>query len=151
MGTEKERGVCFSCHGRVCARCYSKHRLHVHHKHYNTFGDENVQSDVAVLCEPCRMEYHALFDGAVNTSTLDRFLKTASLEAVHSRIRKLEGQLQARSGPRRESGKKRRVSMSASRTPEQRAARKAASAARHAAKVRFTLDKARAYFVKNGL
>ena len=38
--------------GNVCELCGSKYELHVHHRHYDTLGHEEL-SDLQVLCRPC--------------------------------------------------------------------------------------------------
>jgi len=43
--------------GGCCLICFSSQRLHVHHLHYETFGDETGE-ELATLCERCHMEEH---------------------------------------------------------------------------------------------
>ena len=43
----------------VCIHCQEeKHGLQVHHSHYNTLGDENLDNDLYVLCNVCHKLIH---------------------------------------------------------------------------------------------
>lgn len=48
----------FLLHGRFCAKCGSKNRLHVHHKTYKRFTHERVDIDLIPLCESCHDKCH---------------------------------------------------------------------------------------------
>jgi 5-methylcytosine-specific restriction endonuclease McrA len=63
--------------GGCCVLCAARTRLHVHHLHYKTFGDETGE-ELATLCEPCHEREHRRRPGkrraqgpfaAVRTST----------------------------------------------------------------------------------
>ncbi len=43
--------------GRRCEDCGSKDRLHVHHLHYRTLGNEKPE-DVRLVCKPCHERIH---------------------------------------------------------------------------------------------
>lgn len=43
--------------GSKCEECGSTSRLHVHHLHYRTFGDE-LPEDLKVLCKNCHDKKH---------------------------------------------------------------------------------------------
>lgn len=45
--------------GHKCVICHSEQNLSVHHLHYETMGQENVQHDLVTLCP----NHHHLFDG----------------------------------------------------------------------------------------
>lgn len=44
--------------GHKCAICGSTERLHVHHRHYRTLGNEDVEKDLVTLCEACHRDVH---------------------------------------------------------------------------------------------
>src|SRR5690606_1623741 len=45
-------------YGRRCARCGSKKRLTVHHRHYRTVGFEQPGKDIVLLCHDCHKGLH---------------------------------------------------------------------------------------------
>lgn len=46
--------------GHACERCGDMGSpLHLHHKHYRTFGHERPR-DVELLCKPCHMAHHGI-------------------------------------------------------------------------------------------
>lgn len=44
--------------GHKCAMCGSTERLHVHHLHYRTLRNEDVEKDLITLCEACHRDVH---------------------------------------------------------------------------------------------
>lgn len=66
--------------GHRCAICHATENLSVHHLHYETLGNEDVQHDLISLCP----NHHHLFDG------LERFrrysLKKREVTAIESTI-----------------------------------------------------------------
>ena len=45
-------------YGRKCARCGSKKRLTVHHRHYRAIGYEKPVEDIVLLCGKCHEDLH---------------------------------------------------------------------------------------------
>ena len=43
--------------GRRCALCNSNTRLHVHHRNYDSLGNESV-TDMVALCATCHAKFH---------------------------------------------------------------------------------------------
>lgn len=41
-----------------CEECGFQYELDVHHKHYKTFGKEDITNDLMVLCRRCHKDYH---------------------------------------------------------------------------------------------
>ncbi len=64
----------FSFHGKECQRCHSRESLVVHHKTYERLGNEDVKTDLAILCEACHDLYHMSNPEATIKST-DLFIK----------------------------------------------------------------------------
>jgi len=62
---------------KTCVLCNSKLKLHVHHRHYNTFGRENITEDVTLLCETCHSLFHQLF-----IETAEGFLYDAARKEI---------------------------------------------------------------------
>lgn len=52
------RQEAFRIHGRKCARCLGTNQLHVHHKTYKNFKNEDVQNDLVPLCRLCHKKLH---------------------------------------------------------------------------------------------
>ena len=55
---EEKRQLAFDHYGKFCSRCRAKSYLEVHHNHYKTFGDENVE-DLSILCKHCHSLVHS--------------------------------------------------------------------------------------------
>ena len=53
----EKREWILECFKGKCQKCGSKNNLQVHHKNYNSVGNENM-SDVTVLCYNCHKEVH---------------------------------------------------------------------------------------------
>lgn len=53
------RAEALDVHGHFCSRCLSTKQLHVHHKKYTNFGDEQIE-DLQVLCKDCHMKLHRI-------------------------------------------------------------------------------------------
>ena len=55
--------------GNKCALCGKTEGLQVHHKHYRTFMNENVEQDLITLCKDCHNDVHEekewIIDGIV--------------------------------------------------------------------------------------
>jgi hypothetical protein len=61
----EKRDLCFSYHGEVCADCKSEKATDIHHRHYDTLGDECHINDIVPLCSRChevRHQYNSLMD-----------------------------------------------------------------------------------------
>ena len=54
----KRKQVIARCNG-VCERCQQRQVRNIHHKHYDTLGDEPL-SDLLGVCRPCHREIHGL-------------------------------------------------------------------------------------------
>lgn len=48
-------------YGNKCQECGSKRKLHVHHKHYKNFGNEEPE-DLMLVCEKCHIAIHKEWD-----------------------------------------------------------------------------------------
>lgn len=55
-----KRKEVFKLKGKICERCKSERRLHVHHKTYVNFTKEDIEKDLCVLCTKCHDLYHKL-------------------------------------------------------------------------------------------
>lgn len=55
---QTKRKQAFKMFGKKCQRCGISRKLHVHHKTYERFKDENVNTDLAILCDKCHVLYH---------------------------------------------------------------------------------------------
>lgn len=56
---QEKRREALRIHGHKCQRCGSDFRLEVHHKSYESgWGNENVESDLEVLCPSCHRQEH---------------------------------------------------------------------------------------------
>lgn len=75
----RKREEAFSLHGRSCQRCKSIEGLHVHHKTYDNFKNENILNELAILCDLCHSLYHQLFKKPTIKST-NYFIKRKSLK-----------------------------------------------------------------------
>ena len=73
---KEKRDECFKEKGKGCQKCYSKLYLHVHHGTYQRFRNENVTTDLFVLCNKCHEEYHSFFSSKETTiqTTIDFIL-----------------------------------------------------------------------------
>jgi 5-methylcytosine-specific restriction endonuclease McrA len=45
-------------YGYKCHRCLASSQLEVHHKHYNSIGQESHRYDLEVLCRDCHQDEH---------------------------------------------------------------------------------------------
>ena len=43
---------------KTCVLCDSTIILHVHHRHYNSLGHENLTTDLILLCKICHRNFH---------------------------------------------------------------------------------------------
>ncbi len=55
---ELKRQQTFRLFGRRCFKCRSASNLHIHHKTYARFKQENVETDLIPLCKPCHKALH---------------------------------------------------------------------------------------------
>lgn len=72
-----KRKQVFKQKGRVCERCTSKKKIHVHHATYEHLFNELLE-ELFVFCEACHNEYHTRI--GVNKTTIDLtiwFISTA--------------------------------------------------------------------------
>lgn len=75
----KKRKLAFKLFGKKCQRCKNTKTLHVHHKTYINFKNENVETDLAILCKKCHDKYHDTF-GKATIGTTDMFIKHLLME-----------------------------------------------------------------------
>ena len=54
----KKRDEAFAFHGKSCKKCGRTNTLHVHHKTYSNFKNENIESDLIPLCRGCHKRVH---------------------------------------------------------------------------------------------
>ncbi len=74
-----KREEAFKIHGRSCKKCGGDKRIHVHHKTYANFKNENAEIDLVPLCKHCHKKVHKfcrrhnlpLFEGT------DEYLKSS--------------------------------------------------------------------------
>lgn len=69
-------------YGYRCVVCNSTHRLQVHHKSYENFGNEPL-SDLELVCEKCHVALHALHKE--NKPSLSLELATEAYRIVKER------------------------------------------------------------------
>ena len=67
----------YALKGYFCERCGDNRKgfLNVHHKHYRTLGNENINRDLAVLCRNCHAEYHSIFGSEPDEFTFNKFVR----------------------------------------------------------------------------
>lgn len=53
-----KRREAFKFHGRLCVKCGTTRRLHVHHKNYRNLFKENVKTDLEIQCRDCHEKTH---------------------------------------------------------------------------------------------
>jgi hypothetical protein len=53
-----KRQACYQIHGTNCADCNLNFATDIHHRHYETLGDENPESDIVPLCSDCHKARH---------------------------------------------------------------------------------------------
>lgn len=53
-----KRQECFQHHGSLCADCLYDEATDIHHKHYDTLGDECPKNDIVPLCNGCHRRRH---------------------------------------------------------------------------------------------
>lgn len=83
---EKRKQV-FELKGKVCQRCGNKKQITVHHATYKRFKNEDVETDLYVLCEPCHDLYHSQ-TRFIDIESTNRFIADKSKRLkVFSRIR----------------------------------------------------------------
>lgn len=46
----------------MCGKTADEGRLHVHHIHYRTLGNENVMTDLCTLCDECHRKIHRYYN-----------------------------------------------------------------------------------------
>lgn len=56
--------------GNKCQRCSSKKKINIHHATYKRLYEEDVETDLYVLCDGCHNEYHTRTRGITIESTL---------------------------------------------------------------------------------
>ena len=54
---KEKRDWILSCFENECQKCGSRKDLQVHHKNYNSVGNEKMR-DLIVLCRKCHKEVH---------------------------------------------------------------------------------------------
>lgn len=78
----------FDIQGKACKRCNSKKKIHVHHKTYERLGEENIETDLVVLCKKCHDIYHTIYKHA-SIETTDSFLLDRQLLCVSNTKKKV--------------------------------------------------------------
>jgi 5-methylcytosine-specific restriction endonuclease McrA len=53
-----KRQQCYQVHGTTCVDCMERPATDIHHKHYETLGDECPQNDIVPLCSQCHKARH---------------------------------------------------------------------------------------------
>lgn len=59
----RKKQEAFSLFGRKCKKCSSEKNLCIHHGTYDRVFEENVKTDLFVLCTKCHDLYHTLLKG----------------------------------------------------------------------------------------
>lgn len=54
----KKRDKCFSIHGFICCDCEAVPATDIHHRHYETLGNECAKNDLVPLCRNCHRLRH---------------------------------------------------------------------------------------------
>lgn len=81
------RTLAFKLFGKACQRCGVKRKLHVHHKTYERFAHENVETDLAILCTKCHDTYHSYY-GSTSVTTTSDFIKNGLPKEVSNTKKK---------------------------------------------------------------
>lgn len=82
----KKRKLAFKFHGKSCKKCGIGKRLHVHHMTYVNFRNENIETDLTILCKKCHDKYHSKYKHT-SIDTTQIFIYSNPIE----RIKKLKG------------------------------------------------------------
>ena len=53
-----KRQQCYQFHGTTCLDCGTNYATDIHHRHYETLGDENPETDIVPLCSGCHEARH---------------------------------------------------------------------------------------------
>lgn len=83
-----KRNLVFKLLGRKCQRCEVTRRLHVHHKTYARFKNENIETDLTVLCHPCHDLYHKIYKHTGISTTDEFILQKGEIVIPKKKIRK---------------------------------------------------------------
>lgn len=78
------RQEAFKVHGKYCHRCGAKQYLHVHHKTYKRFKNENVAIDLIPLCNTC----HELCHNFCESEGYDLFHGTEKFLSLEKKYKK---------------------------------------------------------------
>lgn len=82
------RSEVFKLLGRKCQKCEATRRLHVHHKTYVRFKNENIETDLTVLCHPCHDIYHRIYKHTGISTTDEFILQKGDIIIPKKKIRK---------------------------------------------------------------
>lgn len=77
----KKRKLALKFHGKSCKKCGTSKRLHVHHMTYVNFKNENIETDLTVLCKKCHEKYHSKYKHA-SIDTTQLFICSNSVEKI---------------------------------------------------------------------
>ena len=85
-----KRKLTFKTLGKKCQRCNKTKSLHIHHKTYINFGNEIIETDLAILCKDCHKKYHAKFKKAT-IGTTNLFIEKGLFEDKPKQAGKKKG------------------------------------------------------------
>lgn len=85
-----KRTEAYRLYGYKCQRCNVNKNLHVHHKTYARFKNENIKTDLAILCDHCHNLYHSLYSHT-GIRTTNEFIKDKTTPiTIKIKIKKLK-------------------------------------------------------------
>ncbi len=77
----KKRKSALKFHGKSCKKCGVGKRLHVHHMTYVNFRNENIETDLTILCKKCHDKYHTKYKHA-SIDTTQLFIYSNPIERI---------------------------------------------------------------------
>lgn len=98
----------FGMYGRECKRCNSKKKIHVHHKTYERFGEECLETDLVVLCKKCHDIYHTIYKHT-SIDTTDSFVLDKELLLVSNTKKKVMQMKQKRADKKKDKISKQKI------------------------------------------
>ena len=73
---QAKRKEALEFHGAICQCCQGVDNLEVHHEHYKTVGNEDVENDLAILCKRCHFMEHWLLSIIIKPTPRTEFTLT---------------------------------------------------------------------------
>lgn len=77
-----KRQKAFKMKGRACQKCKSKYNLQVHHATYIRLYEENIETDLFILCNSCHNNYHESIKGGTSIRKTKNYIKGNVIEKI---------------------------------------------------------------------